>query len=108
VQLVVQLVDLRPGFLQYLPARASNPVNPPPAPRNFAEYGFQQARALQPVKQRVQRPRADAIAVMLELLHHPQPEDRLVGGVQQHVDANETVKKRSPLIPHRINILLHR
>ena len=101
MQFVVQLIDLHSGFFESLPACGRNAVKAPRAPCGLAGNAFEQARALQSMKQRVKRSRPDAIAVMRKLLHHRQPEDRLVARVQQHVNANQAVKKFPLAVLHR-------
>lgn len=43
------------------------------------------------MKQRIECPRADAVAVMGEFLHHRETEDRLVRCMQQHMHPNKSV-----------------
>jgi hypothetical protein len=66
------------------------------------EKRLQQAGALQSMKQRIESARTDPISVMLQLLHHPQPEDRLVRSVEKHVNSNETVKELPLVVHHTI------
>ncbi len=45
------------------------------------------------MQKRVERSGADAIPMMLKLLYHRQPKDRLVSGMHKHVNAYKTRKK---------------
>lgn len=56
------------------------------------------------MQERVKSPGANAVSVMRQLLHHGQSKDRLVRGVQKHVNPYESVKKFPLLLEHRINI----
>ena len=51
--------------------------------------GAQIALLLQAVKQRIQTPGTDAVAVPRQFLDHAQPEDRLFDGVMQDVQADQ-------------------
>ena len=47
---------------------------------------LEQTGALQPVKERVKGAGTDAVAVVLEFLHHGEAEDWLVGSMDKHVE----------------------
>ena len=49
------------------------------------------------MKKRVERSRANAISVMLQLFHHGHPKDWLTRRVQQHVNPYEA-EKEFPLL----------
>jgi len=86
VQFVVQFVHFLPRLVQGFPASRGNPVNAPlPAARNL-QGRFQQSASLQPMQQRIQRSRSNAIAVVRKLVHHRQSKNRLMAGVHQHVN----------------------
>jgi hypothetical protein len=106
MELVVQFVNFHPGFVQSLPADRRNSVNPPLASAYIFEGGPQQAAALQTMQERVERSRANAVAVMRQLLHHGQSKDGLVSRVHQHVHADESGKELSLFLQHKINIPL--
>ena len=63
---------------------------------------LKQAGPLHSVKERVKGARTDAIAVLLQFLHHRKPEDWLVRRMDQHVDPNEPVVEFPLVIPHTI------
>jgi len=90
MKLMVQFVNLRPGSLQSSLARRGDPVNPAPS---VLQFRLQKPPAFHSVQQWVERPRSDVIAMVLQLLHHRQSEYRLVSGVQEHMDANESGKE---------------
>ncbi len=92
VQFMVQFIHFFFGLFESSFAGGCDLVEPSSAAFNAIEGRAQQARSFQPVQKRIERAGADAIAVMRELLHHGQSEDGLVHGVQQHVDADETVE----------------
>jgi len=100
VELVVQLVDLDAGFFHGLSAGTGDAVNATPAATRIFEGGFEQAGTLQSVKERIESAGADPVTVMLELLHHRQAEDRLVRGMDEHVNADEPVKEFPMVIRH--------
>lgn len=92
MQLVMQFIDLDSGFCKSPGSGGGDFVYPPPPAANAIKRRAQQPRPFQPVQQRVQRTRTDAIAVMLQLMHHRKPEDGLVRRMQKHVHTNEPVK----------------
>lgn len=101
MKFVVQLIDLFPGFFERpFPCRR-DPVEASPATLDVFEGRAQQAALLQTVQQRVQCAGADAVAVMLQFLHHRQAENRLMPGVQKHVDANQSIEEFTFLIGHK-------
>jgi len=103
MKFAVQLIDFGSGLVQGFPAGRGDPVKPPPAASSMIEAGFQQAGALQSVQKRIESAWANAITVMLQFLHHRQPEDRLLRGMEEHVDSNQPVKKFPLVIRHTIN-----
>ena len=90
VKFMVQFVNLYRGSLQSSLARRSDPVNPAPS---VLQFRLQKPPAFHPVEQWVERSWSDAIAMVLQFLHHRQSEYRLVSGVQEHMDANESGKE---------------
>ncbi len=100
MQLVVELVDLFFGPLQRFPAGCGDSIHAPAIARACLRY-LQQACALQPVQQRVQRPRSDAITMMRELLHHRQTKNRFLPRVAENMDANQAIKKFALVIVHK-------
>lgn len=100
VQLTVKLADFLPCPRQRFSSSRGNSVHLP-AVSSALIYSLQQACAFQPVQQRVERARSDAIAVMCQFPHHRQPEDRLLARVQQHVNAHEAVEKFALVIHNK-------
>lgn len=89
MKLMMKFANLEFRRVQSLPASCGNLVDPPPASTHIPQGRLQKAVPLHPMQQRVQRSWADAIAMMLQFLHHGKPEDRLVSSVNEHVDANK-------------------
>jgi hypothetical protein len=56
------------------------------------------------MQKRIQRSRPDPVAVMRQFLHHRQPEDRLMRGMNQHMDPYQPKKKFPLLFQHSMNI----
>ena len=54
----------------------------------------------------VEGSRTNAISMRLQLLHHGQSKDRLVGGMHQHMNPYESEEEFPLLFQHKINILL--
>lgn len=54
------------------------------------------------MQERVECAGADSVTVMRELIHHGQPEDLLMRGVDKHVNSNEPVVELPVVIRHRI------
>jgi hypothetical protein len=92
VEFVVQLVYLFPRHGQGFLAGSGDPVDASTASADILIFGLQQSVPLQTVQQRVERPRAYAVAVASQLFHHGHTEDRLMRGMGQHVDANQAEK----------------
>src|SRR5579875_1000976 len=101
VQLAVQLVDFLTGLAERPPARRSDPVDAPSAPRRGIHRRFQQSGPLHSVQHWIERTRTDAIAVMRQLRHHLHAEDRLLGRMQQHVNADQPIIEFAPMVRHR-------
>lgn len=78
MQFVVEFVDFGFDFVESLSAGGRDAVEAATVAANFIQAGLEQAGALQSVKQRVKGAGTDAVAVMLQFLHHGQAEDRLV------------------------------
>lgn len=93
MQLMVQLVDLHSRLPQGFPSRRRDAIEASRAAAGLTRQCSKQAGALHPVEQRVQRARPNAVAMMRELFHHRQAEDRLMARVQQHVNADQAVKQ---------------
>lgn len=93
VQLMVKLVYLLSSFPEGLLSRRRDAIDAPGAAASVARNGLEQSAALHPVQKRIKSSRPDAIAVMGKLLHHRQSKDGLMARVQQHVNADQPVKK---------------
>jgi len=92
MKLFVQLVDFCSGLVQGFPTAGRDLVDPSPAPTYVLQNRLQEPTALQTMQERVKSPGSDPISVMRQLLHHGQPEDWLVSGMHQHMDADESGK----------------
>ena len=92
MKLVVQFIHLGTNLFQGPFAGGRDFVNPAPAPAHGIERGPQQTRALQPMQQRIESAWPDPVTVVPELLHHAQPEDRLLHRMREHMDADQPVK----------------
>lgn len=101
MQLVVQFVHLRLRLFQSFSSRGSNHIQPSRSSSAVTGKGLKQARALQPMQQRIQCAGPDAVAVVRKLLHHCQPEDRLMTRVQKHVNPNQAVEQLALVPLHR-------
>ena len=75
VKFMMKLVYLFSGFVQGFPANGGDLVNPSLASSNIPEYRLQQTSSLQAMQEWVEGSRANAISMMLQLLHHGQPKD---------------------------------
>lgn len=103
VQFVVELDHFGSRLFERTPAACRNPVKPSPAPTACIELRFQQSGTLQAMQQRVKRSRPDAIAMVLQFLHHSQPEDGLLRRMEQHMDSNQSEKEFPSVFRHRIH-----
>jgi hypothetical protein len=104
VQLVVQLIDLRPRMLESLSALSGHSVHAASASLDDLEHRTQQASTFHTVQERVQRAGTDPISVVPELLHHRESEDILVSCVNEHMNPNETGEQLSLMLDHIMNI----
>jgi len=75
VKFMMKLVYLFSGFVQGFPANGGDLVNPSLTSSNIPEYRLQQATPLQAMQEWVEGSRANAIPMMLQLLHHGQSKD---------------------------------
>lgn len=100
MQLAVELIDFFLSSLQCLAAGGGDAVDAPLAALRDLMAGFQQPCTLKPMEQRIESSGTDAIAVVRQFVHDFEPEDRLLGGVQQHVDANQAMIQVAPKVPH--------
>jgi hypothetical protein len=101
VQFMMQLVYFFFGFFEGAFSCGRDLVEPPASALHTVEGRAQQARSFQSVQKGIERARADAVAVVGELLHHGESEDRFVRGVQQHVDPDKPVEEFALLICHK-------
>jgi hypothetical protein len=104
VKLVVQFIDLYSGPVQSLLAGTRNLVDPSTMPSNIFEDRLQEAAALQAMQEWVESSRSDAIAVVGQLLHHRNAEDRLLRRMYEHVNPYQTEKEFSLVTRHQPNI----
>lgn len=56
------------------------------------------------MEQWIERPRPDPVPVMRQFLHHRQSKNRLVRGMNQHVDPYQPEKEFPLLFQHSMNI----
>jgi hypothetical protein len=106
VKFVVQFIDLHPGPVQSSLAGRCDLVDPSMMSSNILEDRFQETAAFQTMEQGVERPRADAIPVMGQFLHHRRAEDRLLRRVQEHMNPYQPEKELSLVTRHPLNIPL--
>ena len=99
----MELVDLGAGAGESFAAGGGDGVEAAAAAGDVAEGGLEEAGALETVQERVEGSGADAVSVVGELIHHGEAEDRLVRGVGEHVDADETEVEFALMLQHRIN-----
>lgn len=92
MQLMVQLVDQGLCLLESFSPGCGDFVKSASPSRNVPQLRFEQPITLHSVEEWIERSGADAIAMMLQLLHHGEPEQEFVLGVDQNVDANQTCK----------------
>ena len=102
----MQLVDLFPCDGQRFFAGSGDPIDSPPTPAGALLLRLEQSASLQAMQQRIERAGTDAVAVVRQLLHHGQAEDRLVRGMHQHMDPNQAEKEVSLIFGHPSTILL--
>ncbi len=93
VELAVQLVDFDRGAVESFAAGGRDAVDPASATGNDTDGRGQQTAAFETVEQRVQGSGADPVAVVRQFLDHGEPKDRLVRGMQQHMDADKAGKE---------------
>jgi len=106
MKFVVKFVDLRFCLDQSLLPDRRDLVNPSLASSDILENRLQQAAAFQAMQERVESSGANAISVMLKLLHHGQSKDWLVRSVHKHMNPYESEEEFPLLFQHKINILL--
>ena len=104
MKLVMQLIDLLCSLLQRLPPARRNRINPPLTSSDILSRRLQKSRTLQTVQPRIKRSWSYAIAVMLQLLHHREPKNRLIRSMRQNMDAFETKKWFSLIARHELVI----
>src|ERR1035437_7106162 len=88
-EFVKKLAHLDLGSLQRLPSRGSGTVDLAQRPAIALLRGTEIALLLQPVEQRIQTARADAVAVPPQFFDHAEPENGLLRGVMQDVQADQ-------------------
>ena len=103
MEFVVELIDFDGGFGESSLASRRDSIDSAPTSSGVVRSRFEEAGALKPMKQRVERAGTDAVAVMLQFFHHAETEDRLLRGVQQHMNANQAVEEFASMIRHRVH-----
>ena len=104
MEFMVQFVHFFPGFFEGALSRGSDFIEPATPALHAIKRRPEQAGSLQAVQERIKGTRADAIAVMFQLLHHRETKDGLVHCVQQYMDADQPVEELPFLIGHVNNI----
>lgn len=100
VKFFVEFIHFLTGLPKGAFSSSSDFIESPAASLNLIKGRAEQARAFKAMEKRIERPRADAIAVVLQLLHHGKSEDRLMHRVQEHVNANQSIEELASLICH--------
>lgn len=93
VQLMMEFVDHEARFFESLFACGCDSIHSSSAPGHIPQVRFEQATAFHSMQQRIQCSCSDPIAMTFEFFHHCQSKDRLVRGVDEHMDADESVKE---------------
>jgi hypothetical protein len=106
VKFVVQFIHLLRGPGQRLSPHGRDVVDSPLTARNSFAGRLQQAIALQSMQKRIKSTGSNPIAVMPQLLHHGQSKNRLLCGMHQYMDADQTKIKFALLFQHSMNITL--
>lgn len=86
----MKLVDFSPRSGEGFSTAGGDGVDAAAAASDDLCGGLEEAGVFEAVEQRVQGAGTDAVSVVGELLHHREAEDRLVRGMQQDVDADES------------------
>ena len=92
MKFVVQFIDLHSGVVQRLLAGSRDLIDPATVPSNIFKDRLQETAAFQAMQQGVESTRSDAIPVVRQLLHHRQPEDGLVGRMDEYMNPNKAEK----------------
>jgi len=90
---MMQFVDFYPGIVEGSPARGRDCVDPSASSFDILELGLQQTPALHAVQERVERSRTDAIAVLIQFVHHGEAEDGFMESVHEHMNPDEAGKQ---------------
>jgi hypothetical protein len=106
VKFMVQFVDLHSGPVQNFLAGSCDLVDPSTVTSDIFEDRLQEAAAFQAMQKGIESPRANAIPVMGQFLHHRRAEDRLLRRVQEHMNPYQPEKEFSLLTRHPSNIPL--
>lgn len=100
MELMVKLVHFFFGLCECSLSFRRDPVKPPPSSIYAIERRSQQSRSFQPVQQRIECARADAVTMVRKLIHHRESKDGLVRRMHQHMHPNESVEKFALLTCH--------
>jgi hypothetical protein len=92
VQFVVQFIHFLARLLQRTFAGRRDFVNSAAPPSRALQARLEQAGALQPVHQRVQRTWSNMVAMVVKLMHHGQAKHRPLGRMQQHMEPNQPIE----------------
>lgn len=92
VEFLVEFVHFYLCLFQRSLSRFGQLVNSASSSAHIHQLRGEEPIALHAVQEWVERSRTYSIAMMLQFFHHCQAEQRLMNGVNQHVDANQTCK----------------
>ena len=103
VEFVVELVDFVSGLFEGAFSGGGNSVDPASSSFDAIEGGTEKAGTFESMQKGIKRAWSDAVAMVLEFLHHGKTEDGLMGSVKQHMDADEAIEEFAFLIRHENN-----
>ena len=85
-----QLTEMFFGHSQTMDAFFCGPVKFSPSPSLLDLSGHKVAFALHGMKHGIQGPRAELVTVICQFIYHPLPKDLMLGGMMQHMQANQS------------------
>jgi hypothetical protein len=93
MKFLVQFVDLYHCLSECLFACFGQLVDPAPAAANVSQLGDQKSIAFHTVQERIDGSGSNAVAVVLQFLHHGQTKYRFMSRMNEHMDANQSRKE---------------
>ena len=100
VKFFVEFIHFVLGFQESAFSGRSDLIEPPSPSLDSIEGRAEKAGAFKSMQQRIEGSRTNPITVVLQFLHHGEPEDRLMYRVQEHVNSNQAVEEFASLICH--------